>query len=126
MKDPLPAPLVMVVDDDVVVLDVLERLLLKWGYRTSAFRSFEEAKAQLEKTRPGPDALIVDVRLGGYNGLQLVHLTRQAHPETVIVVVSGFDDPVLRQEAALVGAKYLLKPRDLTRIKDYLPPLTAN
>ena len=119
MKDPAPARLVMVVDDDAAVLAVLERLLIRWGYRTAAFLRFEEARGSLE--RVSPDALVVDIRLGEHNGLQLVHLARQSNPEMVIVVVSGFDDLVLRQEAGLVGAKYLLKPQELTRLKDYLP-----
>lgn len=44
----------------------------------------------------------------------------------VIVVVSGFDDLVLRQEAALVGATYLLKPQELPILRAYLPPPTGS
>ena len=124
MKDPAPARLVMIVDDDAVVLDVLERLLLRWGYRTAAFLRFEDARAALEKAVP--DALVVDVRLGEHNGLQLVHVARQSHPQMVIVVVSGFDDPVLRREALLVGAPYLLKPQELPNLRTYLPAPNAH
>jgi FixJ family two-component response regulator len=125
---------IMIVDDDAVVLDALERLLVMWGYRTRAFNRFEDARASLGMpglpSRPpqaeAPDALIVDIRLGEYNGLQLVHLAKQLNPEMTIVVVSGFDDPVLRTEAARAGAAYLLKPAELQRLKEYLPPPTAN
>lgn len=130
----------MVVDDDAVVLNALERLLVLWGYRALPFRRFEEARAFLA-TRPGPaavddapaqpqerapDALVVDIRLGEYNGLQLVHLARQSNPGITIVVVSGFDDPVLRSEAARAGAAYLLKPAELTRLKELLPPAVTH
>ena len=124
MNDPVPTRLVMVVDDDAAMLGLLGRLLLGWGYRTTAFHRFEDAKDSLEEV--SPDALIVDVRLGEHNGLQLVHLTRQTRPDTVIVVISGFDDPVLREEAARAGAKYVLKTQDLINLKDYLPPPAAN
>ena len=124
MNNPVPRRLVMVVDDDAAMRGLLGRLLLGWGYRTSISGSFADAKASLEKV--SPDALIVDVRLGEHNGLHLVHMARQARPETVIVVISGFDDPVLREEAARAGAKYVLKTEELTNLKDYLPPPTAN
>jgi two-component system response regulator RegA len=123
MKDPVPTRLVMVVDDDPAMLGLLERLLSGWGYRTSLCATFADAKASIE--RVVPDALVVDVRLGEHNGLHLVHMSRQAHPEMVIVVVSGFDDPVLREEAARVGAKYLLKTNELTNLQEYLPAPTA-
>jgi ActR/RegA family two-component response regulator len=120
MKDSAPARRVMIVDDDPGVLELIRRIVGRLGYRTVVFHSFEEARTALGS--PAPDALIVDVRLGEHNGLQLVHMFRQLHPEMVCVVVSGFDDPVLREEAALVGAKYLLKPQDLPLLKDCLPP----
>ena len=57
-----------------------------------------------------PDALVVDVRLGPHNGLQLAWLLRSLRPDARIVVMSGFDDATLRQEAQRVDAPFLLKP----------------
>jgi DNA-binding response OmpR family regulator len=111
-------PFVMVVDDDPPVLAALERLLISWGYRTLAIGSFEEARAAL--TVDPPQVLITDVRLGHYNGLQLVHLVKQRRPATVVATVSGVDDPVLRTEAANAGAPYFLKPTGLLELRDYL------
>ena len=113
-----PTPFVMVVDDDPAVLATLERLLISWGYRTLAIGSFEEARVAL--TVAPPDVLITDVRLGQYNGLQLVHLVKQRRPATVVVTVSGIDDPVLRTEAANAGAPYFLKPTGLLELRDHL------
>lgn len=111
---------IMIVDDDLVVLDAMQRLLVVWGYSTIAYSRFEDARASL--VSQSPDALIVDVRLGEYNGLQLVYIARQSNPSMAIVVVSGFDDPVLRNEAAHAGAVYLLKPTELLRLREHLPP----
>ena len=58
-------------------------------------------------TLPPPDVLITDVRLGHFNGLQLV-VIRPA--TTVALVVSGFWDRTLEEEARRNGAVYLLKP----------------
>ena len=113
-----PAPLVMVVDDEPSVLAVLDRLLKTWGFRTVAIGNFEEARRAL--TADPPDALVTDIRLGDYNGLQLVHLLRARNPAAVVVAISGIDDPVLRVEAANAGAAYLLKPSELPRLRLYL------
>jgi DNA-binding response OmpR family regulator len=109
---------VLVVDDEPAVLAALERLIASWGYRTLALGTFEEARAALAG-RP-PDALVTDVRLGEYNGLQLVHLVKQRNPSAIVVAVSGIDDPVLRIEAANAGAPYLLKPMELSRLREHL------
>jgi DNA-binding response OmpR family regulator len=110
---------VVIVDDDDLALGALQRLVTKWGYDVVPFRRFEEARAFLE--RRTPDALVVDVRLGTYNGLQLVHLARQLSANIVLVAISGFDDAVLRAEAERTGASYLVKPLALDDLKRLLP-----
>lgn len=109
---------VMIVDDDVSCLTAIEQIVAVWGHETVSFTSFEEARAYLATSRPA--VAIVDVRLGNYNGLQLIHLTQQKSPDTRLFVVSGFDDPVLRAEATRLGAVYLTKPLDLPRLRDHL------
>ena len=113
----------MIVDDDPVVLDAMQRLLALWGYSTIAFSRFDEARASL--ATQSPDALIVDIRLGEYNGLQLVHIAKRSNPSMAVVVVSGYDDLVLRNEATQAGAVYLLKPTELPRLREFLPSATA-
>lgn len=111
------APLVLVVDDEPAVLAMMDRLIASWGFRTLAAGTFEEARDSLSTA---PDALVTDVRLGDYNGLQLIHLVKQYNPNAIVVAVSGIDDSVLRTEAANAGAAYLLKPLELHRLRDYL------
>jgi DNA-binding NtrC family response regulator len=108
----------MIVDDDVVVLHALEQLVSSWGYQPVPFSTFEDARAFLEAS--APDALIVDVRLGRFNGLHLLHLARQAHSAMVMLVVSGYDDPVLREETDRLHAQFLLKPLDLGELRRLL------
>ena len=47
---------------------------------------------------------------GRFNGLHLGILARQARPDVRLVFISGWDDPVLRRDAAELGALYLQKP----------------
>ncbi|MCC7034310.1 MAG: response regulator [Acidobacteria bacterium] len=109
---------VVIVDDDVSCLAAVEQIVRHWGYDTVTFRSFEDARAYLARATPA--IVIVDVRLGTYNGLQLVHFSREHSPATQWLVVSGFDDPVLRKEATKLGARFLTKPLDLTQLQAHL------
>lgn len=114
-----PAGPIVIVDDDVSCLVAVEQILHHWGHETRTFRSFEDARIYLGQARPA--VVIVDVRLGNYNGLQLIHFSHQSNPETQWVVVSGFDDPVLRREATKLGAHFLTKPLDLQKLRELLP-----
>ena len=99
---------VLVVDDDRSLLRLIETWLTTGGYAVDICASFEDAKERL--THTSPDVLLTDVRLGAFNGLQLVILAKEQHPETVAVVMSAYDDPTLRREATQCGAAYLQKP----------------
>jgi DNA-binding response OmpR family regulator len=98
----------LIVDDDVPLLQALSRFLGDNGYKVFASSSFEDAKQEIAVLQP--DIVITDVRLGAFNGLQLALLARAVKPDVRLVVFSGFDDPVLKEEARRVGATYLVKP----------------
>jgi DNA-binding NtrC family response regulator len=100
---------ILIVDDDLSLLDALERALSDDAQNeVSACSTFEEARRRLREQRF--DVMIADVRLGAFNGLQLVVLARDVNHATQVIVFSGYDDPVLRAEAEQLGAIYLVKP----------------
>ena len=51
--------------------------------------------------------LIADLRLGEFNGLQLIAAAPVAIPS---IIVTGFPDPVLEAAALKLGARYMTKP----------------
>jgi DNA-binding response OmpR family regulator len=99
---------ILIVDDDPSLLEALERSFVEAGEDVVAHSSFEQARKALQTTQF--DALITDVRLGAFNGLQLAVIGRDTYPDIRLIVFSGFDDPVLRTEAEHVGATYMVKP----------------
>jgi len=99
---------ILIVDDDPSLLEALERSFLEAGQDVVAHDSFEDARRTLQTTRF--DALITDVRLGAFNGLQLAVIGRDTYPDIRLIVFSGFAVPVLRTEAEHVGATYMVKP----------------
>lgn len=104
-EDLLMAPRVLIVEDNDATRTGLCELLKRAGYDARATRSYEEAiRVMREDT---PDLLITDVRLGPYNGLQLLVTSPRRVPT---IVMTGFPDPVLEADALHLGAKFTLKP----------------
>ena len=98
----------LIVDDDESLLSVVSLAFQKTGREVVSCSTFEEARQRLREGHF--DVLLTDVRLGAFNGIQLAVIGRDIHPGMQIIVFSGFDDPVLRQEAEHLGATYVVKP----------------
>src|SRR4051812_23992569 len=106
---PHPAPRrVVLVDDDAELLEVVGTFLMRAGHEVVRFSQFKDAKKYLNEQQV--DVLVSDIRLGLFNGLQLAILSKLQRPEMLAIVMTGFDDPVVRQEAAKAGVEFLLKP----------------
>jgi DNA-binding response OmpR family regulator len=96
---------VLLVDDDPATRLGLAEFFTEAGFDVQAVGSFEEG---LRALRSGaPDFLIADVRLGAFNGLQLLVSSPHQIPA---IIITGFADPVLESDARQHGAEYVLKP----------------
>src|SRR5947208_16672328 len=93
-------PTLLIVDDDSATREGLARMLSDDGYRVLTADSFERALDVL-KTK-SPDLLILDVRLGDFNGLQLI-VTAPRQNSTIVDI--GFADSVLDRDARTIGAE---------------------
>jgi DNA-binding response OmpR family regulator len=111
-EERMPAK-VLIVDDDRTTREGLAEFLEGSGYEAIAVGTFEEA-TRILRTSP-PDLLIADVRLGPFNGLQLVISSPQPIPA---IIITGFADPVLESDARRRGADYVLKPVSPSRLLD--------
>jgi len=97
----------LLVEDHDATRQGLTALLTHAGYVVESAATFAEGRRLL--AAHAPDLLIADVRLGEYNGLQLI----AAAPRAVAsIVVTGFPDPALETEALKLGARYITKPID--------------
>ena len=113
----LPSPQrrrLLIVDDEPGLLDAMTTAFERAGRDVVGCRTFEEARQKL--LAEDFQCLITDVRLGAFNGIQLAVIARDRNPDLAIIIFSGFDDPVLREEASHVGASYLVKPVTVERL----------
>ena len=84
------------------IVDALRGL----GLTLAIAENFHEAKRVLG-TQP-PDLLVTHVRLGEYNGLQLVLRGRMIRPGMAAIVVADLADPVLERDVAEMNATLVL------------------
>ena len=105
----------LIVDDDRATIDGLAELLEGAGFECDGATSFEAAIVAM-RTSP-PHVLVTDVRLQGFNGLQLV---RRRPAGTYAIVMAGFPDPVLETEAVRLGAPFLVKPLETQQLLELL------
>src|SRR6266566_548182 len=114
----MPKKKILILEDDPVVAQVYERALQANGNEVTVCTKFEEARRQLKEVHP--DAVLTDVRVGAFNGLQLAHLFRKYSPKGKVVVVTGYDDTVLRNEVRGLNGEFILKPVNLAQLKGAL------
>ena len=79
-----------------------------FGFRVTAAETYGRARDIVNAGRP--DVLVTAVRLAEYNGLHLVLRSKSISPDIAALVTSPTDDPVLRADAEVMGATFLVKP----------------
>ena len=114
-------PRVLVVDDDPDVLETLTWAVSRAGFEVDAHARFDLAKQVIRGNTP--QGLVTDVRLGAFNGLQLAVLLRAVDARAPVVVISAFDDPMIRRDAEAMGAVFLTKPVSAEQLGRHLQQL---
>lgn len=99
---------ILVIDDDENALTGLVEMLRDADYSVAGALTYDEAKRLLDAR--GFDLLISDVRLRGFNGLNLVKKVRAEYPEMGVIIISGYDEPLMELEASRYQALFVSKP----------------
>jgi CheY-like chemotaxis protein len=99
---------ILVLDDDEAALAGIVELLHDGGYAVTAAETYDAAKELL--ALEGYDLLISDIRLRGFNGLHLVRQLYRDRPEMGLVIITGYDEPMIEVEAGRYGAEFIRKP----------------
>jgi two-component system, response regulator RegA len=106
------APTVLVVDDDEVFREQLVRAFRNRGYEAQGAADAEEAEVRARGD--SPELAVVDLRMPGASGLELVRVLKDIDPATHVVVLTGYGSIATAIEAVRLGAAhYLTKPADV-------------
>jgi two-component system response regulator RegA len=106
---------ILLVDDDEIFVQRLGRAFRDRGYEVRTASDYDNAMA-LARTE-SPELAVVDLRMPGRSGLELVRDLKQNDPATSILVLTGYGSIATAVEAIRIGAKdYLPKPADIDDI----------
>jgi DNA-binding NtrC family response regulator len=112
-------PRLLVVDDDRAILTLIGTIALAEGFDVATTVNGEDAMKQL-RHRPA-ELVLLDLRMPGINGLDVLKAIREVSPRCRVVLMTGYATIDSAVEAVKLGAvDYLTKPFDLQRLRQLL------
>ena len=106
----------LIVDDEKVAMKNLEHVMKKEGYAVTASQSGTNALTLLEK-QPF-DVVLTDLRMEKVDGMQILKRCRESHPDTEVILVTGYATLENAVEAMKHGAfYYIAKPYRLEEVR---------
>ncbi len=116
-----PNKKVLIVEDDLLLLLVQERLVKKLGYEVVGTACEGEAAYRMIKLY-NPDIILMDINLDDdVKGTEVIQMIRKEGFDTPAIFVSGEKDSEIVQKAKQLGCiDYLLKPVDPKRLEESL------
>jgi two-component system response regulator HydG len=112
-------PRLLVVDDDRAILTLIGTIALAEGFDVATTVSGEDAMKQI-RHRP-VDLVLLDLRMPGITGLDVLRAIRDINPRVKVVLMTGYGTIDTAVEAVKLGAMdYLTKPFDLPRLRQLL------
>jgi DNA-binding NtrC family response regulator len=114
---PQLAPHVLVVDDEEVICQQLNRLYSSSGYAVTTATLAEEALEILEGE--DIDLVVTDIRLPGLSGVELTQKIREKWPEVPVIVMTGYAEIDTAVEVLKLGASdFIVKPFSIAAIQE--------
>ncbi|MFN2370810.1 MAG: sigma-54 dependent transcriptional regulator [Candidatus Krumholzibacteriia bacterium] len=106
---------VLIVDDEAAIRETLEQILAYEGYAVRTAATGRDALAELE--RRAPDAMLLDVKMPGMDGFEVLQRLRAAGHPVPVIVISGHGTIETAVEAVKAGAyDFLEKPLERSRL----------
>lgn len=103
---------VLVVDDEPDSVELLQEFLTSKGYEVVTASNGEEALRKVKEERP--HLVLLDVRMPGMNGLDVLRKVREFDQEVGVIMVTAVNEEDTGREALKLGAfDYIVKPLNL-------------
>lgn len=103
---------IVIIDDEAAVLKMMSQLCERLGHETYAFQTGTEGMAFIRRNTP--EILIVDLKIGDMDGLDIIQQCHIQYPDMAIIMVTGYGSVKVAVDAMKYGAfDYLSKPFEL-------------
>ena len=116
---------VLLVDDEEDFLDIMKERLSARGMEVSTETSAEKALKRIESELF--DALILDLKMPGIDGLEALKRAKKLRPELQVIVLTGHASVEKGVEAIKLGAMdFVEKPADLEALSEKIKRARQN
>jgi DNA-binding NarL/FixJ family response regulator len=105
---------IFLVDDHPLVREWLGHLINRQTDLTLCGEAGDASEAMREIRRRAPDAVVVDISLGGSSGIELVTEIKLAFPKIAVLVLSMHEDSTYVERALRAGALGYVAKRETT------------
>lgn len=106
---------ILLVDDEELFRERLAKAFSQRGFTVFTAANFDEAMLVINEQRPTMG--VVDLKMPGKSGLELIATARETNPNMQLVVLTGYGSIATATEAVRLGALYYLpKPADVDDI----------
>jgi len=110
----MPAPTILVVDDEALIRWSLKDRLTEQGYRVI---EADTAASAIAKSEEAPDLVLLDYKLPDGDGLQVLKKLKERDPDVLVILLTAFSSIETAVEAMKHGAyHYANKPFNLDEI----------
>ncbi len=103
---------VVIIDDDEMICVFLEELLSRWGMKSDVLKNLDDITARLDSA--SPDLFLLDIHMPGVNGLDLLPRIVSGHPDSKVIMMTGYADKDKAIQSLRLGAfDFQEKPFDI-------------
>jgi DNA-binding response OmpR family regulator len=117
------SPMIFVVDDESMLLDLAMAILEPQGFDVRTFRDPQTALSEFSAAKPA--LVITDYAMGAMNGMDLVRECRRVNPRQKIMLLSGTVDERIYDGKEVKPDFFLAKPYQVREFIDSVKKLAA-
>lgn len=117
----------MIIDDEPIVRAGIRQLIPWSNYNFEVCAEGVDGKDGLKKLLEfSPDLVLVDVKMPGMNGLELIREAKKQEFEGKFIILTGYSDFEFAKSAVSLGVRaYLLKPIDEDELRENVEEVLA-
>ncbi|MBL7110664.1 MAG: response regulator [Bacteroidales bacterium] len=116
-------PSILIIDDEICVCSSCDRLFSQAGYMVDT--NINPDKGFHQALLNPYDAIILDLKLGDKDGIQLLSDIRMKKPDIPVVIITGYPTPESKRMSKKLGVSdYILKPFNPEEILESVKKIT--
>lgn len=107
---------VLVVDDEVTFADTLAQRLKMRDLKVGTVYDGQQALSKVKEEEP--DVMILDLKMPGMHGMEVLREIRKAYPDIQVIILTGHGTDKDEEESKRLGGfDYLNKPADIDHLE---------